>query len=447
MINKPDLHGWLARATRADPTRFGLYLVENDFLPWAIGAGANVESQASFVGDPNLSGGVTAGIAQSAQANKLWRQTTFIGSCLASLNVLVTGLAQLDNGVVDTMIANIWQMIVQAGYFPDVGAANAYLTANPSGLTFPAPTVGLAVDILIANTNTGASTFNWMGNGNVAVVNGAGNALSGGELKAGRLVRFVFDGTHWQVGAAPTAAVTGSTAGLAGSSLGANQLASWTVSQLIAATTIGGQLFKGTGLTLSFNGASANGPNAMDTGSMPLSNDLSIYAIYNPVTNTWATLGYAGSSQNAPIYPGGHMPAGYVASALLWAGVTDSSRHFQTFAQFGGIVYTANVTVASGFSGGSLTSTTLAAIVPAAALTAQISAFAGTNGVYDNLIISGSITVGFTTLGVVCILAANSLGLQVTGGFCPLPTPQTVWLLTSNGVGNFTVKANGYTIF
>jgi hypothetical protein len=80
----------------------------------------------------------------------------------------------------------------------------------------------------------------------------------------------------------------------------------------------------------------------MDTGTLPASAlSIAVYAIYNPATNTWSTLGCDDSVSSGPIYGGSNMPASYTASALILGGVTDNNGHLQIFYQFDRTVFVA----------------------------------------------------------------------------------------------------------
>jgi hypothetical protein len=72
--------------------------VENDFVPFATGAGANVLTQTAYLASPNLSGGQQPGVASSALNNKALRQATYIASCIAQYLANFTGNNVLDDG-------------------------------------------------------------------------------------------------------------------------------------------------------------------------------------------------------------------------------------------------------------------------------------------------------------------------------------------------------------
>src|SRR5258708_8879267 len=133
-------------------------------------------------------------------------------------------------------------------------------------------------------------------------------------------------------------AVAGSGTGIAGSvkilvgtAAGGTKTASWTIKELVAETALGGTPYKGTNLALNFNGANT-GAGGMDVaGTFPNLNDLHIYAIYNPGGNTWSTLGT--TACNGPVYTGGHMPAGYTASAMISSGEAHVTPNIVPFGQ------------------------------------------------------------------------------------------------------------------
>jgi microcystin-dependent protein len=106
-------------------------------------------------------------------------------------------------------IANLWtagqaRSMVQQGQqqqqpeniCTDSGTVNAYI-----GIYDPAivsVVLGMPLRIRISNTNTGPSTFN-PGSGAVAIVNGAGQPLNAGELRAGLVYELMWNGTNYEI--------------------------------------------------------------------------------------------------------------------------------------------------------------------------------------------------------------------------------------------------------
>ncbi|HGS7463682.1 TPA: hypothetical protein ACMEX1_004990, partial [Klebsiella pneumoniae] len=72
-------------------------MAENNFKPFAVGAGANVSSQADWENLVALSTGFTAGIARSEQVNKALRQGTVMASVLGQIIADQTAEDVLDD--------------------------------------------------------------------------------------------------------------------------------------------------------------------------------------------------------------------------------------------------------------------------------------------------------------------------------------------------------------
>lgn len=85
----------------------------NDFKEFATGVGANVIDQATYDAAPWVETGFQAGLAQSAQLNKVWRQSAFVVSVLAQLIMIETDQDVLDDGDEATFMAQLEAMIKQ----------------------------------------------------------------------------------------------------------------------------------------------------------------------------------------------------------------------------------------------------------------------------------------------------------------------------------------------
>lgn len=79
----------------------------NDFLVFAGGAGANVLSQTDWAALTARTSGFSSGVAQSAQLNKAWRQSSIMAAVLAQFISDRTGLDVLDDGTTATILANL----------------------------------------------------------------------------------------------------------------------------------------------------------------------------------------------------------------------------------------------------------------------------------------------------------------------------------------------------
>lgn len=262
-------------------------------------------------------------------------------------------------------LAQTYQLQQQAtNYAADTGAANAYVVTLSPALT--AYVNGMPVRFKAANANTGASTININGVGAVNLTTVGGGTLASGKIQAGYIVECVYDGTEFQITSIHGInELIGATRNLLGSAAGSSKLASWTADQVVAGNSLSGAVFVGPSLTLSFNGA-GTGAGGMDTGSTPTSADLYIYAIYNPATNTWNVLGTTAGS-GATVYGGSHLPSGYTASCLIWAGKTDGSGNILAFTQYDREIGIAQATAISSGTATSWASVSISSIVPVCA--------------------------------------------------------------------------------
>ncbi|MEO1358693.1 MAG: hypothetical protein AAFW48_23355, partial [Pseudomonadota bacterium] len=110
-------------------------MATNDFLPFAYGGGANVLSQSAYAALTTLlSGGYQSGVANSAQMNKTWRQSSIMAAVLGQFAADYSGNNSTDDGTTATLEANIVTAIRNATKttvtLTDTGTANAYAAAN-----------------------------------------------------------------------------------------------------------------------------------------------------------------------------------------------------------------------------------------------------------------------------------------------------------------------------
>jgi hypothetical protein len=90
-------------------------------------------------------------------------------------------------------------------YAADTGAANAYIvTLSPVPGSYA---VGLTIDMLAANANTGASTINVNSLGPKQILDGGGSPLIAGMIPTSRVVTLKYDGTAFRLGALATTTV------------------------------------------------------------------------------------------------------------------------------------------------------------------------------------------------------------------------------------------------
>lgn len=169
--------------------------IQNDFLPFAVGAGANVLTQSAYAALAAIESGYQAGTAQSAACNKTWRQSSIMTAVIAQFIVAQTGQAAIDDGTTGSLLANFTQAVSAASrnsvVLVDTGSANAYAASNAAPFTALPTATGIAQTFSVAHTNTGASTYAPDGLPAAPIFGAAGLALQGGELVAGGVATLV----------------------------------------------------------------------------------------------------------------------------------------------------------------------------------------------------------------------------------------------------------------
>lgn len=250
-------------------------------------------------------------------------------------------------------------------------------------------------------------------------------------------------GAGWAV--FPPPSPPGVTLRLSANVVTAGTSVTFTADYISVATALGGQSFSLANLNQTFNGATT-GAGGMDTGSLPTSGFVSIYAIYNPTTNTASILGTIASQST--IYGGTHMPSGYTASALIAIWPTNSSSQLvagtQTDRNF---AYQGTGAGGTPLSNGSATSATLISLsggVPTAA-----------RSVYGSFLLSETSSIGansFVTFGATNGVHQIFINAQVTNTQTSIQ--QFVFLATAQQIfyaaGQSSVRAGmqilGYTL-
>jgi len=222
----------------------------------------------------------------------------------------------------------------------------------------------------------------------------------------------------------------------------ASATATFTASEVVVKTAIGGFVYLLPSFSKTINLATT-GAGGMDAGAAPTSGYVSIYAIYNPVSETSALLACSQATSNGPVYSGANMPAGYTASALVSSWGTTAGGLLRAGAQVDRTVSFSIISVLNTSTpAGTFTLFTLAAAVPLNAMSyfgsfTAVSTLTGTIG----LIIAAS-SGGFGAQNI------NNSGTQITSSFnIPIIGAQQSYYLTAStsGAPNFTVGATGYT--
>ncbi|MCA8242819.1 hypothetical protein [Burkholderia sp. AU32262] len=169
--------------------------IQNDFLPFATGPGANVVDQATYAALTALTTGFLSGTAQSVQLNKVWRQSSIMSAVIAQFIVAQTGQAAVDDGTTPTLLANFTKAVNAASkqrvILTDTGSVNALAAANAVPMTALPTVSGVVQTIAVKVTNTGASTYSPDGLASRPIFGLGGVALQGGEMVANGIATLV----------------------------------------------------------------------------------------------------------------------------------------------------------------------------------------------------------------------------------------------------------------
>lgn len=129
-------------------------MANKNFKAFAATGGAKVKAQADYEALAALLTGFVSGTAQSAQLNKVWRQSAIMAAVLAQFIVDLTGQDAIDDGATATLLANL-KMAVQAQSAAVVGHArniSMSVTAAPSNST-------LTADEIVVGTALGGQKY------------------------------------------------------------------------------------------------------------------------------------------------------------------------------------------------------------------------------------------------------------------------------------------------
>jgi hypothetical protein len=139
----------------------------NEFLPFATGGGANVQSQADYAADPDRTAGFQTGVAPSAPFNKAWRQACFMAAVAANMIFTTLGVDVLDDGdlagkttlfinTIKSIISGVGYALLASPTFTGVPAAP---TAAPGTNTTQIATTAFAAAIAALKANLASPTF------------------------------------------------------------------------------------------------------------------------------------------------------------------------------------------------------------------------------------------------------------------------------------------------
>lgn len=191
----------------------------NDFVPFATGVGAAVETPANWAADTVRQQGFQVGVADPIQANTALRQACFIATMIAQFSADYSGVASLDNGNVTTAETNFINALATAFqpfgvyFLADDGSGGVnQMVASPVSPTNPTTYTGVRLVVIrkAAGANTGPMQVNYWGLGLVQLNDNAGSPLGGGVALGNSYYLQTFDGGAFrQLGGVSTTAGAG----------------------------------------------------------------------------------------------------------------------------------------------------------------------------------------------------------------------------------------------
>jgi len=368
----------------------------------------------------------------------------------------------LPAGLVPAIQAN------NMGYAKDFGTAGVYKCSY-----FPAITTltdGMVLEFEVKTANPTTATFSPNGIGPNAIIGGSHSPLQGGEFVAGGKAEVMWHSTlnSWvllgctggaqQVGPATQsqhavqlqqmAAVVGGIRNGKMSIAAASATATFTADEVAVKSALGGApwLLSNFSKTINLAGSGVGG---MDTGVVPATGYIAVYAIYNPTTGVSALLSVNATSTAAPeVYGGANMPAGYTASALVSVQRIASSL-FTIGYQTDRTVFTVLTTVLStATQQGTATALNISTYAPLNAKSCHGTLTITSNASGSNL--AASIGGSGASIGTLTLAISNTgVGGGIVAPFheIPITTPQTIYYVDSASTGtiNFAVALSEYT--
>lgn len=177
-------------------------MATNDFLPFGGDGAANVIAQATYAALAQRTSGFQSGVAQSAQLNKVWRQSSIMSAVLAQFIADNSGANSVDDGTTATLLANL--KIAASGRLIGVQVFTSSGTYNPTAGTR---------SVIAEGVGGGAG-----GGGASATAAGQVSAGSGGSSGTYGKGRFItgFTGIPVTIGAGGTGGPAGANNGSAG---------------------------------------------------------------------------------------------------------------------------------------------------------------------------------------------------------------------------------------
>ncbi|CNI12298.1 tail fiber protein [Yersinia frederiksenii] len=227
----------------------------------------------------------------------------------------------------------------------------------------------------------------------------------------------------------------------------ASATATFTADELIVQAALGGRQYKLSSFSKTINLATT-GAGGMDTGTVPATGYVALYAIYNPTSGASALLAVNATSARAPeVYGGSNMPSGYTASALVSVWRVASSQFVIGFQRGRHISIPLSQVYATATGVTSIGGVSFAPMVPinAVSISAYLTLYQTTTSVgvelslYSSLSGIGQLRANASVSGATSVSIANGV-LEVVDA-------QALYFnMASTASGSYAISATGYSI-
>lgn len=246
--------------------------------------------------------------------------------------------------------------------------------------------------------------------------------------------------------------VVGSESNVRSSLASAGTSVTVTADSIIVGSALNGSSYLLTSYSQTFNGATT-GAGGMDTGALPTSGWVALYAIYNPTAPSISIVGTNCATSCPTVYAGANMPAGYAASALLTVLPTNATPAIVPSWTRGKKVTESPVAaINTSTSHGSFTSVSLATSVPPNAITFNglaLQTCGTTPGALGMSVSIAGDSAGSTQVLIAMNCAStSSANMDAVYGDIPITTAQTLWYENNVAGTSPTMQINifGYTL-
>jgi hypothetical protein len=273
------------------------------------------------------------------------------GACQSIVAATTTNLGSVPQSCI-TVTGNSSVSITSLGSSASVGDVKFVVFQGTNTLVYNATSLILPSATNATTLAGDIWTFEYIGSGNWQAIGHASGAISFSQVTG--------VATNAQL---PTTAAPGTSTNVAASLSAAGATVTFTADSIVTATTLTGTIYPLGNYQKIFN-SGITGAGGMDTGALPSSGFVCIYAIYNPTTSGVSILGSNCSTSDSTIYSGANLPSGYTASALIGVWKTNGTPAMTIGYVLGRSFYQVPVSAISITASQSLSEATISTVVP-----------------------------------------------------------------------------------